>query len=93
MIKYIGKESNSLEDVEAGLVHSPQNVYTEYVDSRRDEWQAIVLPVLKKAPLSLLQRISGRSRRMLMKTRAGTTRPHRKNRERLASVVREIGLI
>jgi hypothetical protein len=37
-IKYIGKESNSLEEVDAGLVHSAQNVYTEYVDPRRDEW-------------------------------------------------------
>jgi len=37
-IKYIGKESNSLEEVDGGLVHSAQNVYTEYVDPRRDEW-------------------------------------------------------
>jgi hypothetical protein len=27
-IKYIGKESNSLEEFEAGLIHSAQNVYT-----------------------------------------------------------------
>jgi hypothetical protein len=31
-------ESNSLEEVEAGTVHSPENVYTEYPDARRDEW-------------------------------------------------------
>ena len=31
-IRYIGKESNSLEDVESGLVHAAQNVYTEYPD-------------------------------------------------------------
>jgi hypothetical protein len=30
-IKYIGKESNSLEDVEAGSVHSDRNVYTETI--------------------------------------------------------------
>ena len=36
-IKYIGKESNSLEEVDAGLVHSEQNVYTEFPDPRRDE--------------------------------------------------------
>lgn len=42
-IKYIGKESNNLEDVEAGLIHSAQNVYTEYVDSRRDEWQTVIV--------------------------------------------------
>ena len=93
LIKYIGKESNSLEEVEAGLIHSAQNVYTEYVDTRRDEWQMIILPALKKARLSDLAKMSDRSRRMLMKARAGTTRPHRKNRERLAAIVRELGLI
>jgi len=28
----------SLEDVQAGLVHDEQNVYTEYADRRRDYW-------------------------------------------------------
>ena len=31
-IRYIGKESNQLEDVETGLVHDPDEVSTEYVD-------------------------------------------------------------
>ena len=92
-IKYIGKESNSLEEVEAGLIHSAQNVHTEYVDPRRDEWQMIILPALKKARLSDLKKMSGRSRQMLMKARAGTTRRHRKNRERLSAIVRELGLV
>ncbi len=43
-IKYIGKESNSLEEVESGLIHSEQNVYTEYPDPRRDEWQTKIVP-------------------------------------------------
>jgi hypothetical protein len=92
-VKYIGKESNSLEEVEAGLIHSEQNVYTEYIDPRRDEWRTTILPALKKAPLSLLEEKSGLCGRMLMKARAGTTRPHRKNRERLAAILRELGLI
>lgn len=29
-LTYIGKESNRLEDVESGLVHSQLSVYTEY---------------------------------------------------------------
>src|ERR1700722_9647063 len=33
----VGKESNSLEDVESGVIHSEEDVYTEYADSRRDE--------------------------------------------------------
>jgi hypothetical protein len=90
-IKYIGKESNSLEDVEAGLVHSAQNVYTEYSDPRRDEWEVNVLPQLKQMPLKLLVEKSGMSRRAIMDARAGRSRPHRKNREMLASIVRKFG--
>jgi hypothetical protein len=92
-IRYIGKESNSLEEVDAGLVHSEQTVYTEYIDPRRDEWQAEILPAMKRVPLTVLQKESGFCRRMLMKARAGITRPHRKNRERLAAILRQFGLL
>ncbi len=92
-VKYIGKESNSLEDVESGLIHSAQNVYTEYPDPRRDEWQTKILPALKKVPLSRLMKLSGKSRRMLIDARAGRSRPHRKNQELLASIVRKLGVI
>ena len=37
-ISAIGKESNNLEEVEAGLVHDEQDVFTEYADRRRDYW-------------------------------------------------------
>jgi len=40
-VRYIGKESNHLEDVDAGLIHSEDSVYTEYCDKRRDEWTAV----------------------------------------------------
>jgi len=94
-IKYIGKESNSLEDVDAGLLHSEKNVYTEYVDPKRDEWATKIQPALKKAALSALIRECGRrlSRRELIELRAGRSRPHRKNQELLASIVRKLGLI
>jgi hypothetical protein len=46
-IKYIGKESNIVEEVESGVVHSAQSVYTEYPDPRHDEWRVVLLPVLK----------------------------------------------
>jgi hypothetical protein len=35
-VRYIGKESNRLEDVDAGFVHDPDDVSTEYVDPRHD---------------------------------------------------------
>ena len=88
-IKYIGKESNLIEDVESGLVHSETDIYTEYVDPRRDEWQTKILPVLKTLPLEFLVKQTGLSRRMLMKARAGRTRPHQKNRELLMATVRK----
>jgi hypothetical protein len=91
-IKYIGKESNSLEEVDAGLFHSPENVYTEYVDPRRDEWETKIRPALHKVPLSVQQRETGLSRRMLINARTGQTRPHPDNQERLAMLVRELGL-
>jgi hypothetical protein len=86
-IKYVGKESNSLEDVEAGLIHSAQSNYTEYADLRRDEWQTKVLPVLKKVRLKLLVKMSGLSRRALIDLRAGRCRPHPKNKELIAAVL------
>jgi hypothetical protein len=33
------QESNQLEAVDGGLVHSEKAIYTEYVDKSRDEWQ------------------------------------------------------
>jgi hypothetical protein len=88
-VKFIGKESNSLENVEAGLIHSERNVYTEYVDSKRDEWTTKLLPALKKISLKLLVRICrGRlSRRALINIRAGRSRPHRRNRDFLQQVI------
>jgi hypothetical protein len=92
LIKYIGKESNCLEDVESGLVRSAGTVYTEYSDPRRDEWQTKILPVLKKVPLRTLVKMSGMSHRALINIRAGRSRPHRRNREKLVSILKELGL-
>lgn len=45
----IGRESNRLEEIEAGIVHLPESVYREYPDPRRDERQTKIRPVLKKS--------------------------------------------
>ena len=79
-IIYIGKESNRLEEIEVGVIHSPESVYTEYPDPRRDEWQTRILPVLKKIPIAALMRLSDKSRSMLVRTLAGRSRPRRRNR-------------
>lgn len=89
-IKYIGKESNALEDVNAGLVHAEQGVYTEYPDPRRDEWQTKTLPILKQIPLNfLVESCAGQlSRRAVIDLRAGRSRPHPKNREMLTDIAK-----
>jgi hypothetical protein len=88
-IRGIGKESNNLEDVDAGLIHSEHGVYTEYPDPARDEWQMKILPALIKMPLPVLIKESGMSRRALQKIRAGR-RPFSKNQEQLAAIVRKL---
>jgi hypothetical protein len=93
LIRYIGKESNFLEDVESGMLHSEEDAYTEYPDPRRDEWETKIRPALQKIPLSLLQKKSGLSRMMLFNARNGRTRPHRKNRELLMGILRRLNLI
>jgi len=75
-------------------VHSGKNVYTEYVDPKRDEWATKILPALKKIPLRVLVkecRIQ-LSRRAIIDLRAGRSRPHRKNREKLILIMRELDL-
>jgi hypothetical protein len=87
LIKYIGKESNAIEDVESGMVHSADDVYTEYSDPRRDEWQTVILPVLRKMPLTKLIKKSGLCRMALCDLRAGRSRPHAKNEKVLRDVL------
>ncbi len=92
-IIYIGKESNNLEEVEAGTIHSPQSVYTEYPDPRREEWQTKVLPVLKQFPVRVLVRLTNKSESMLRRTLAGRTRPRVKHQVLLKSAFRKIGAL
>ena len=74
-IKYIGKESNHLEDVDAELINSAEDIYTNYVDKSRDDWQTKILPILRRLTLAYLICESGRSRRVLLDIRAGRCRP------------------
>jgi hypothetical protein len=91
-ITYIGKESNRLEEVEAGTIHSADDVYIEYPDPRRDEWQTKILPAMKAMPLSELVRKCGfLSRRALIDLRAGRSRPHPKHQKLLAEIFKQLG--
>ena len=90
LIKYIGKESNSLEEVEEGLIHTSHDVYTEYPDPPRSEWHTKILPALKRLPLAVLVEKSGLSRRALLDIRAGRSRPHPENENLLKNAANAI---
>ena len=61
-IKYISKESNSLEEIESGWNYSAQDIYREYSDARRDERSIKIIPALKEVPLGASWKLSGLSR-------------------------------
>jgi hypothetical protein len=92
-IIYIGKESNRLEEIESGTIHSAQAVYTEYPDPRRDEWQTKIVPALKKLPIAAVMHLSGKSRSMLVRALGGRSRPRLRNRQLLASILGRLGAI
>ena len=86
--RFIGKESNKLEEVGEGSVSDAGDVYTEYPDPRRDEWTTKTLPRLRAMPLAELIERSGLSRRALQKVRSGRS-PNPKNRAKLERIALE----
>lgn len=91
-IRFIGKESNALEDVDAGMVHDAADAYVEYPDPSRSEWQTIWLPKLKAASLKMLVQLTGMSRRALIDLRAGRSVPHPQNEARIIEVLKSLDL-
>jgi hypothetical protein len=72
---YIGKESNSLEEVEAETTSDAADVYTEYPDPRRDEWINAVLPFLRTTSARRITESTGISRRTVQRIRNEQTKP------------------
>lgn len=89
-IRSIGKESNVLEDVEAGVIHSANDAYTEYPDPNRSEWKTSILPRLKRAKLVDLVEATSLSRRALMDLRAGRSFPHPRNEKRIVDALTDV---
>jgi hypothetical protein len=82
-LTHVGKESNRLEEVEAGLVHDPDEVYTAYLDPEQGPWQTLVVPVLRRMPRSLITKRTGLARSSITAIRNGHTIPHPQTREAL----------
>jgi hypothetical protein len=95
LIKCIGKESNSLQNVDEGMIHSEQNVYTEYADPRRSEWVTKIQSALKKPKLEVLVEGCGKRlcRREIIELRAGRKKPHRRTQQLLESILKLLGFL
>lgn len=74
-LRFIGNESNKLEEVEEGSVPDVGDVFTEYPDPRRDEWATKILPILRRAPVSTIMRDTRMSRRPIQRIRSGSSKP------------------
>jgi hypothetical protein len=86
-LAYVGRESNRLEEVEAGLIHDPDEVYTEYIDAARDpEWETLVA-ALKTIPRAWLMQGAGLARSTITRLRNGRTRPSSLTHEKLRRAV------
>jgi len=92
-IRFIGKESNVLEEVDAGMIHATNDVYTEYVDLRRDEWERNFKPALMKTSILKMSTESLFSRRTIINWRRGKSRPHPRNLALLARTLQGLGLL
>jgi hypothetical protein len=82
-IASVGKESNKLEDVEAGLVHDVAEVFTEYTDPRRGTFKTLALPVLRDLPPREIASEVGLDLKSVKQIRAGRTEPHRPHKAAL----------
>lgn len=80
---HVGKASNRLEEVKAGIEHNPEEVWTEHADPGRDPWRALVLPVLKQVPAKQLAETTGLAVSTIKAARNGHTKPHDRNRQAL----------
>lgn len=91
-IKHIGKESNHLEAVEAGMIHDPSRLYTEYPDPNRDEWEQ-TRRVLDRIPLQRFEEETGMGRRVSIDARAGRRLTRLATRRALIALAKKLHLI
>ena len=90
-LTYVGKESNKVQEVESGLAHDPDEVYTEYTDQHRDPWHLIV-PLLQGCNLSELATKSGITARQLRNLASRKDRPRKATRQRILEALRGMDL-
>ena len=89
-VVHVGKESNKLEAVEAGVEHDTDEIWTEYADPKRDPWITTALPMLKQMKAKDLAEMTGTSIQSLKAIRNGSQLPRRALRLSLMQFAKEL---
>lgn len=87
-ISHVGKESNRLEEVEAGLFHETNAARTDYAHPTRNEWTRSILSQLARLPIAHLAAETGMSERAVRSVLQGKSVPHDSNREAYVEALR-----
>jgi hypothetical protein len=77
------KESNLLDEIQAGLIGDEELVLTEYRDEKLDPFVVAVLPVLREIPLGRLVAETGLHPSTIKRIRSGAVRASEMSRELL----------
>ena len=88
-ITHIGKETNLLDEIQAGLVGEESNVLVEYTDPTHDLWDTLVRPVLGTMPQQKTATAAGIHRDTLADITSGRSRPHSTTQRRLRKLAVE----
>jgi hypothetical protein len=89
---YIGKESNNLDDRQAGLLHNLDDALATFSDARHDVWTNLALPVLHFPAVEIAAR-TGLHRRTVERQLSGKARPHPRNEALLVAAAAELARI
>jgi hypothetical protein len=81
-IRYIGKESNRLEEVQNCMVSNEDEFRVTYIDPRLDPWPRYAAPLLKHVSSKQLEKATDISSRMIKSYRKGAM-PRQDNRRKL----------
>jgi predicted nucleic acid-binding Zn ribbon protein len=87
-VTFIGKESNHLEEAQAGIMGRDE-ILNEYPDPERDPWQQLVLPAIDLLGASVVAQRAGVDRRTVERALQGT-RPRLQSRTRVLAAVRQM---
>lgn len=85
-IEQIGKETNQLERVQAGIAHENQEIYTHYTSPKRDTWRTLTVPVLNIMPRAELLARAPLHDTALRDVLAGRAQPHPSARGQLERI-------